>query len=299
MLNKSSWRLMIAVTAAAVLIVAAGGAAIASNMGFKINYAYAQAFSYCSICQGGPTPGANCQLGSTTCGAGGVCTNGTTSCLTNASCGTGGFCNGTNKGKNDISLPFNNPYTLNCTTGGPCVGAFCQALALPGGIGGTVVTDLITAATVPPSGNFNNTTCPTATATTGASFGVPLVPGKFVRVRAPLTFNPGSLIIVGSHNPTTSLDIRRVGATGFVHKTWFGPPYHTTAVTTTDICLQTGLKRTLPAATITTLDPFTGVFSNAACSATSGSPLSLGRGIQLTQPNVTGAVDLNFIPAHF
>ncbi len=202
-----------------------------------------------------------------------------------------------NIGKNQISLPYINPYTLNCTTGSAtpsCVGAFCQALALPGGLGGTTVTllDQFT-------GLAQNPVCPTATATTGPAFGAALVPGKMIQVRMPNTFvPPAGFIIVGSHNPTTSVTVPLAGV-GLTGRTWFSVPYHTTAVTHLDLCTQAGLRKTLPAATVTTLDPITGISSNAACSATTGSPLVLGRGVQLTQPNVTGATAVTFIPAHF
>ncbi len=238
MIRLKSSRPALAALAAATVMLLAGGMAVASNMGFKIN---------------------KLLVGNR---------------------------------RNWVSIPYNNPYTTNCVATAPnCVGALCQALGLPSGIAGTTVTTLDEV-----TGTFTNTPCPTATATTGGSFGVALRPGKGAQIRPPSTWPVGgSVIIVGSHNPTLSITVPDAGAVGQVGRYWFAVPYHTTAVTTRDLCVASGLGLTLPAATITLSVPGTNSFNNAACSANPGLTLVLGDHVQITEPNGPKT----FIPAHF
>jgi hypothetical protein len=241
MMKLRSSRPALAVIAAGVLILAAGGAAVASNMGFKLNK--------------GLVPG----------GAGNI-------------------------GRNWVSIPYNNPYTAGCLASAPnCAKALCDSLALPGGIGQTLIRNLneVTGATT-------STNCPTATTTTTGN-GFPLVAGKAIDIRPPSTWPAtGSVIIVGSHNPTRSITVPDAGA-GQIGRLWFAVPYHTTAVTTRDLCLSSGLTSTIGGATITRLNPNTGAFQNAPCASNPGLTLTLGEGVQITEPQGPKT----FIPAHF
>jgi hypothetical protein len=247
MLKPNYSRLTAAVVIATVLILAAGGAAVASNMAFKLNR---QLF--------GKRSGAGIPA---------------------------------NEGNHWTSLPYFNPYTTNCTTpaGVSCAGAFCQATGLSKAAGIQVT---LTKRQTPPLTGFDNITCPTPTATTGASFGFPLPAGQGIAIRQAPGDLAGSIIIVGSHNPALALTAQDAPT----FKTWISIPYHTTAVSSRDFCVQGGLSLGPgPAATITTLNPVTAGFTNTSCTVSPGQTLTLGTFVEVTEPNGPKT----FVPAHF
>jgi len=109
---------------------------------------------------------------------------------------------------------------------------------------------------------------------------------------------PSSIIIVGSHNPTLTCNVPTFTTTTGDY--WFGVPYHTTAVTVADLCVQGGFPSTFPSqAQLTMINPATNVATNANCgtAAAGTTNLVLGRGVRIHLPTATGAK--SFIPAHF
>jgi len=220
MYRLTSWRLPLAVLLMATVILLAGGLAVASNMGFKLNKPIA--------------PG-----------------------------GTG------QQGNNWTSLPFNNPYVN--------FGGLCTQLNLPA----TTILERLR----PSDGAFVTQACP-------LSPGETLVAGEGIRIRVP-TGGPTSVIIVGSHNPTLPIVIPVAGA-GQKGNYWFSVPYHTTAVTMNDLCVQAGMDANGVAER---LDAAAGGFTTKSCPSTdaAGVNLVLGEAVRLRDaPN-----GKTFIPAHF
>lgn len=235
MMKLNRVRIAVPVVLAAVVILAVGGIATASNMGFKINKPM---FSG---------------------GAGNI-------------------------GKNLVSIPYNNPYGN--------AGALCTQTGLPGGLGQTAVTSLNDAS---PTSGFVTATCGTA-----AANAMILQPGKAYQIRPPAAWPNGQgIIIVGSHNPTLTVNVPALGAVSPNGKFWFSVPYHTTALTASNLCTQAGLKSTgLPLATITRHDANSATtFITGTCGQASGNNLNLvlGEGVQINQPTTA----VSFIPAHF
>jgi len=193
----------------AATILLAGGFAVASNMGFKLNKPLAKS--------------GNGQIGN-----------------------------------NFTSIPFNNPYVN--------FAGFCAQ----SGVTTDTTLELLDGGN-PPS--FKTTTC-TAPAAQN------LVPGWAMRIRSANA--PASIIIVGSHNPvqTVTVPANGPGNQGFL---WFSVPYHTTAVTASDLCTQIGLN----GATIQRLDAATGTFFGASpCPGVDAARINLvlGEGVILRQP---------------
>jgi len=197
-----------------------------------------------------------------------------------------------NQGRNWVSIPYNQPYTTGCiapATAG-CAKAFCDATNLTacGGVGATLLRNLnaVTGATT-------SSSCPSA-ALPNLGNNFPLIAGQFLDVRPTASCVTTNIIIVGSHNPSLAITVPASGA-GLVGRKWFAVPYHTTAVTTRDLCVQAGLSLAIPAANITRLNPTTGNNTNTPCSANPGANLVLGEGVQITQPTTA----VTFTPAHF
>ncbi|HXI20523.1 MAG TPA: hypothetical protein VNH46_05535 [Gemmatimonadales bacterium] len=190
-------------------------------------------------------------------------------------------------GNNWVALPYHSPYNtaqvLCDQTGLPS-----QRTLPPPPQAGTQVTSLD-----PVSGTFSTAVC--------GSSNINLTPGRGVQIAPPnIAATPASIILVGSHNPTLSLTIPKAGA-GQIGNFWFSVPYHTTAVSTADLCTSIGLslQKLFPpppvaGATLTALNPTLGTFSTATCGASTFN-LTLGDMIQIREPNKS----VTFIPAHF
>jgi hypothetical protein len=239
MFNRKSF-VAVALVGITAMILLAGGMAVASNTGFKLNKSLAPAL---------PAP-ANPQAGN-----------------------------------NWLSIPYFNPYGNFgnfCTQVGLISAGLTKATA--------VVVDPVTGVT------SAAVQCGTAGATA-----LTLTPGRGIRVRNTPTSvvgTPTSIIIVGSHDPSLSITVPKSGA-GTTGDFWFAVPYHTTAANAGDLCLSSGLSSTgLSKATITRLDPVTGVTAAAVQCGTPGATsfiLTLGEAIKIREPNGP----LSFVPAHF
>lgn len=186
-------------------------------------------------------------------------------------------------GNNWLSIPYFNPY-------GNWAG-FCSAT----GLISTGITRAAVAFQDPVTGNFSATvTCGSAAAAT-----TNLPAGVGFRVRNAGTGAPTSIIIVGSHNPTTTFTVATAG-TGQKGNSWFAVPYHTTAVTANDLCLSSGLTSTgLSRAQVIRFDATTGTPSApGSCGSASASAITLQLGEAVRLREVTG-VSRTFTPAHF
>lgn len=181
-------------------------------------------------------------------------------------------------GNNWTSIPYHNPYGNFAN--------FCTQTGLPSAAGNTALLERLDGVT--PA--FLTQTCEQAIAAGG---GNPLVAGDGVRIRVPnIAGNPTSIIIVGSHNPTLSIVVPTSGA-GQKGNKWFAVPYHTTAVTFNDLCVQAGMTGGVAEG----LNATTGVFTTKACPSADATTanLVLGEFVRLRQP----PAGVSFIPAHF
>jgi len=232
MIRLKSMRPTVAVLLAAVLIVAAGGAAVASNMGFKFNKPLVLV----------PT---------------GVVTQ---------------------TGNNWTSVPYNNPYGT--------LGGFCTQTGLVSS--GLTRTTLTTKNYNTNNEGFKTYSCGSAGATAQA-----ILKGKMFQIRQPTVAGAtNSIIIVGSHDPAHPFVIDKL------LDYWLSVPYHTTWVTTNDLCTQAGLTSTgLTRATIARLNPGPpAAFQTVACGSASPFNLVLGEGVQAREPVKT---QVSFVPAHY
>lgn len=189
-------------------------------------------------------------------------------------------------GNNWLSIPYFNPYSN--------WNAFCSATGL-------VSTGLGTHATIafqdPVSGLIGTpVSCGTSAGNTTT-----MPAGIGFRVRNGGTGAPTSIIIVGSHNPTTTFTALNTAGGGQKGSSWFAVPYHTTAVTANDLCLSSGLTSSgLGAhATITRFDASTGLFSApGTCGSGTASAITLvlGEAVKIRE---TTTHTTTFVPAHF
>jgi hypothetical protein len=233
MMSRRGSRFTMAVVFVAAVILVAGGAAIASNTGFKLNKDITRP----------AVPGGQ-------------------------------------KGFYWTALPYFNPYTNGLD--------FCQKVGLISS--GALQHSLFRV-------NPNGTTSGPSLCSAAAGFS--LTPGLAVRIIAPGAPAPAvpSIIIVGSHNPALSISIP--AATPTAGSVWFAPPYHTTAVTLRDVCIQAGMGVSGPIATIGQIffvDEVTGGPNPLLCNSntTLTTNVVLGKGYRLRNPAAT-----SFIPAHF
>ena len=228
MIRLRSMRPTVAVLLAAVLIVAAGGAAVASNMGFKFNKALVL----------GPEAG---------------------------------FV-----GHNYTAFPYHNPYG---TWGGMCT----QTGLLSTGLTRTRLRAF--------NYNIEDDTFTTANCGTAQAAAQTLVKGKGIEIMG-LGATPTSIIIVGSHDPGHPVTLNKF------KNFWFSVPYHTTAVTSNDLCTQAGMTSTgLTRATIARLNATAGTFQTAACGSTTGAfNLVLGESVVLRETVKTSTM---FVPSHY
>jgi hypothetical protein len=196
------------------------------------------------------------------------------------------------QGANRIALPFNHPYTS--------IDDFCDQTGLVCSDAGGA-TPCALAGSNPASITVLNTdTASFVTKTCG--FGPDILKkGHGLEIRQPTTGGatpatpPTSIIVVGSHDPTFSIDMNPIGATLQEGNYWFPTPYHTTAANVAELCTSSGLD---PVGTITILDPVSGAFFNCSCGSTctAATLLELGRTITLRD---TSGSPHSFIPAHF
>jgi len=212
--------------------------------------------------------------------AGGVATASNMGFKLNKMLKVGGVVGSPQIGKNWTSLPFNNPY--------PTIAALCSQTGLPiGSLTGAKMTLLSV------NGLFPVAICGEATAGT-----IAIPAGKGVQIEEPTSASAlSSIIIVGSHNPTMSITILKASS-GQQGKYWFSVPYHTTATTVRDLCIQAGLSTVgITAASITRLNATTGLFSAPVCGTGTASttPLVLGEFVEIRAPGGPNT----FIPAHF
>ncbi len=286
MMKLGSSKMTLPVLMAAALIVAAGGAAIASNMGFKINkqilpiaqIANAIGNNWTALPYNIPyaTAADLCTQGGLQAGAGGAVvtfTNPATNVSVNFTCG----------GVGAFTMPTNGVGVL-IKEKGTCSGAPAVTC--------TLCCDTSLAAPY----NCNSPTtaaCPAGAADTCAAGTGPCV--------------ARSHIFVGSHNPTQSVSVQRnctgvnnpAGCPGPQGEFWFSVPYHTTAVTFQDICVQAGLPSGVTGAQLTRRRSSDGAAINAFCgtAAASTQNLVLGEAVRIHTPTNPGPVV--FIPAHF
>ena len=289
MLRFRSSKMTAGVLASAILIVAAGGGVVASNMGFKINK---QLFPIAQIINAigdnqvalpyrNPYPNASdlCGQASLSFPVGNQATltwvNPANNVATNFVCPT------TPVAGQGFIIPTNG-VGIRIREKGFCSGApatFC-----------TVCCDTSLAAP------FNCATAPGGTCPAGAV--------DTCGASGPCVAR--SHIKVGSHNPTQAVSVPRfcsaagnpAGCTGAQGELWFSVPYHTTAVTAADLCAQGGLKTTIPQTLITRRRADTGQALNANCGTPAASALNLvlGEAIRIHETDPAGKT---FVPAHF
>jgi len=253
-------RQTVAAVVAAVLVILAGSAAVASNMGFKMNKGLYP--------PNAAKPGA---------------------------------------GDNWTSIPFNRPYqTMN---------DLCTQLALPTGT---------TVSTINPETGSGTLSCTCGISVSNCTSQkldltgpvVALVdnqPEGYLGVKIRSTaFVAGtsSAIIVGSHNPNLQHRLRHIpsvtcdgtttGASASIGATWLSIPYHTTAVTAQDLCVQLGVP-TGPSATITRVDPVNGNQPPVTCNTSGASALNLvlGEAVKVRRTSAGPCTSLTSTPAHF
>jgi hypothetical protein len=187
-----------------------------------------------------------------------------------------------------LSIPYFNPYgNWN---------AFCTATGLVStGLGARASIVFQDPVTGLPSASVN---CGVAA---GSTTLLPAGVGFRVRNAGPVGQPPTSIIIVGSHNPTTTFTVQNSAGGGQRGSSWFAVPYHTTAVTANDLCLSSGLTSSGLAgrANIIRFDAATGLPSPAGnCGTASASSITLQLGEAVRIREIVG-VTRTFVPAHF
>jgi len=187
-------------------------------------------------------------------------------------------------GNNYLSLPYFNPY-VNAA-------GLCQQTGLiSAGLQAAQIRRIDS------NGVVSSAVCGTAAANT-----LQIVPGTAIIVRNVVQTipanTPTNMIVVGSHNPTLSVTIP--AGTNAVTNLWFSVPYHTTAVTLNDLCLQAGMTiGGLQAGQVQVLNATTGTPTTAQCGSSLAltTSLTLGQAARLRQTTVSGP--RTFVPAHF
>jgi hypothetical protein len=187
-------------------------------------------------------------------------------------------------GNNYLSLPYFNPY-INAA------GLCTQTGLISTGLSATQIRRIDS------NGVVNSAVCGTGAANTLA-----IVPGTAIIIRnvvQPIIANtPTNIIVVGSHNPTLSVTIP--AGTTAVTNLWFSVPFHTTAVTANDLCIQAGMTiGGLQAGQLQVINATTGTPTTVQCGSAAALALNLtlGQAARLRQTAVSGA--RTFVPAHF
>ncbi len=275
MLKVRTARLSVAVLAVAAIIVVAGSVAIASNMGFKLNFAIQPTASlinaigdnWTSIPYHNPygTMGGLCsQIGlqSVIPRARVTKVDQSTNAATNGDCGTAAA--------NSIPLPLDGS-AVRIRQRGVCSNSattFCNAPAVGCVSPGTcVATSVIIVGSHDPV--------------------LPVAPKKFCAG--------------GTGAPPAGCPALGTCGAGIACGTgefWFEVPYHTTAVTMADLCLSAGLTSTIPRTRLTRVRALDGVAVNGDCgtAAAAAVNLVLGEGVRIHETN---ANKTPFVPAHF
>lgn len=175
-----------------------------------------------------------------------------------------------NEGQCWTALPALNPY--------PTIQQFCTQTGLP--VTATILQiNPDTGAVLGPLGCTNTSA---------------LTPRFGIRIVAPATVP--SIIIVGSHDPSQTATFYPSGILPNEGQNWFPVPYHTTAITMRDMCLQAALPATATWLRVNCdTGAVTGPFGCASGSA-STTNLILGEAVRFT---IAGAANINFTPAHF
>jgi len=176
--------------------------------------------------------------------------------------GSGGL-----QGHNWVSLPYFNPYASR--------NDLCSACGL------TDFSASIT--TISTAGAVNQQQCGAAAA--------PLVAGEGIRIIQPAG-GPSNCIIVGSHDPSLSINLPGPAASAGAGKFWFAVPYHATATTRNELCAQMGLSNST--SFLLSIDPATGSVNQQQCGFAPGA-IVLGQALQVSAFNGP----LSFTPAHF
>lgn len=190
-------------------------------------------------------------------------------------------------GDNWTSIPYFQPYGT--------VGGLCTQTGLAS-TGGALVPKATVTVVDPATGGGTTLTCGSA-----GALAANIIPARGYRIRQPNVVGfPGSIILVGSHNPALQIHLEDAG-NGQIGDNWVSPPYHTTAVTVNDFCISSGLSSTggalVPKAQITRVDAALGSGTTLTCGSAGAiaAPLVLGEAVRVREPN--GPKD--FIPAHY
>lgn len=147
----------------------------------------------------------------------------------------------------------------------------------------------------PITGQYDTANC--GSTGPGGAASIILVPGLGVLIRQPNTSGaPTNLILAGAHDNTLQVTIPDAGA-GEIGSVWYSVPYHTTAVTTNDLCTQIGLTSTgITRATLQRVNLTDGAYQNATCgSTTTDWNLEIGEAIRIREPNGP----ITFTPLHY
>jgi len=281
MIRLKSIRPTLAILVAAVLIVAAGGAVVASNMGFKMNKPLVKA------------PSATGQTG-----------NNWTSIPFHNPYGTiQGFCTQTGLTSTGFSvtgittLNYNEPPFPGSISTSTALCSNQASLPCPGAGTTNSFCKCLTDADCPAAGTGSPFFCAEGPKSfpcgSGAAAAQALIPGKGLQIRQPLAAAATSIIIVGSHNSGQTLLIKKNV------NYWYSVPYHTTAVTANELCAQLGLTSSgFGPAGITRLIPGPPAAPQSTFCGTAGTNfnLVLGEMIQVREPTKS---TVSFAPAHY
>lgn len=180
------------------------------------------------------------------------------------------------KGENWIALPYRNPYA-NAQD-------ICAALGLTASTG--KVKMVVAADGTQPSHNCG-------------ALGAFALPKPYTSVGLIVTnVTAAGGIIVGSHagNPPATMTLSPVGTPAPKGINYFSIPYHTTAVTAQDLCVDLGLPA---GGKIVRLDATVGSQPSHNCGALGAFNLILGESVQVTFPGASPLVVAAGHPAHF
>jgi len=275
--RMKSWHMPLAVVFMAATILLAGGFAVASNMGFKLNKGLVKTGDG-QIGRNWTSIPYNSPYGT----FGGLCTQ---TGLPTGPINTAGITrlDGTPGGRGFVFQTCNAAVGAGC--GEPLVAGEGVQIQVPFGLcsGGGQLCAYTSAQCIAVG---NPTKC-----CTGAGTG-PTCPASSCPAGQTCAVNLSSIIIVGSHNPSLQITTPHTGA-GQVGNYWFAVPYHTTAVTLNDVCVQAGMVSGLAER----LDPITGNFTTPLCPSTQAQSINLvlGEHIRLRHP----PNGVSFTPAHF
>jgi hypothetical protein len=177
-------------------------------------------------------------------------------------------------GDNWVSIPYISPYhtaaDLCAKTGLPSTGLQGRA--------NIVGTD-------PNTGASTVVTCGTSPANS-----MVLVPGRGYRIREPNGPNARQkIVLVGVHDPSLVIQVPQFD--GVANGLWFSVPYHTTAITSENLCVQMG---TPAVGAVQRMDAATGTLTTAQCGTVFYFTLVPGEAVKLL-----GHHALSFLPSTY